>query len=924
MNQKSLGRAASATLLLLLGACRFGGESGSVDTAQARLAAGDANGAILELRSVLQSDAGAAPARRLLGLALMDIGQPSEAEIEFRKALELKMPPEQVVPLIALAMNQMQRHKQMFEQYGATRLTDPAAQNDLDATLAVAAARLGQQDQARRLAEGVLARNPRHASAMLVLARQEASQKRIDEALALADKALEQDPRSQDGMLTRAHILLYGKHDNDAAVAAFRKLLTLNPNQVEAHSSLVSLALIKPDPEAAAAAYAAMVKAIPTHPQTRLAEVQLAVFSKQFPKARELLLRLMAVVSDNPQLLSMAGHVDLELNAIPSAIGHFQKASYLAPESAPLRTGLAKAYLRGGQPERALKALEPNLARNPNDAATLAMMGDAELQLGRPAQAEAMYLRALKAKPGDATLRTSLAMTRLNQGQVAAATNELQQLASTEKDTVADLALISAMLRQRNIDGALKAIASLEAKLPGSPQPEALRGQLMLGQGDIVKSRAHFDASLRLQAGYMPALQGLAVIDQREGKSAQAEARFAAALQADPQNLGVLMALVDLKMRKGGAQTEASALLDGAVKANPSDPAPRLAQIRLLAARRDFKGALNTAQAAATALPGNAEVQDALGNMQLLSGDTNQAILTYNKLAARDARATRPHMQLAAAYIQRQELTAAERAYRRALELEPDSMEAQKGLIALGVRGKNPAAALAAARAIQRQRPDVGIGYLLEGDVQAQFNNLDAAIAAYRAGLAKGNFVGLSERLYKALSLSKGKDEARRFADDWLQKHPEDAGLPFYLGSAAFAASDLPTAERYFAASHKANPRLGGALNNLAWVRAKLGRPDAVSLAEQAMAQAPDSPEVLDTMVFALVQAKQGPKAVEVLKAAMGRQAPSAGFQFSLAKLYADIGDTANARVELDKLSSSYPEYAAKANVAALRDKLPR
>ena len=39
----------------------------------------------------------------------------------------MKISPDQVVPLIAVAMNRSQRHKQMAEQFGSTRLGDVAA-----------------------------------------------------------------------------------------------------------------------------------------------------------------------------------------------------------------------------------------------------------------------------------------------------------------------------------------------------------------------------------------------------------------------------------------------------------------------------------------------------------------------------------------------------------------------------------------------------------------------------------------------------------------------------------------------------------------------------------------------------------------------------------------------------------------------------
>jgi putative PEP-CTERM system TPR-repeat lipoprotein len=362
------------------------------------------------------------------------------------------------------------------------------------------------------------------------------------------------------------------------------------------------------------------------------------------------------------------------------------------------------------------------------------------------------------------------------------------------------------------------------------------------------------------------------------------------------------------------------ALLESAIKAAPNDPLPRLLTIRMLVDGHGLKGALAAAQAAAAVLPDNVEIQAALGRVQLLSGDSNQAVSTLTKLVAKDPQSATLQLQLADAYVLTRDLTSAERAYRRALELAPGSAQAQRGLIAVSVQTKNPARALEAAQALQRQHPDSGVGHLLEGDLQAQFNNWDAAARAYRAGLAKGPFVGLSERLHGVLLKSRDPAEADRFAEDWLKKHPEDAGLPFYLGNRALAAGDMAAAERYFALAHKGAPRLAGPVNNLAWVRAKLGRADAVALAREAVALAPpNDPSVLDTLVFALTQQKQEKEAITVLQAAVARAPRQASHHFLLARVYADMGDKQAARNQVDQLAAVDRAFLERPEVVALR-----
>jgi putative PEP-CTERM system TPR-repeat lipoprotein len=384
-----------------------------------------------------------------------------------------------------------------------------------------------------------------------------------------------------------------------------------------------------------------------------------------------------------------------------------------------------------------------------------------------------------------------------------------------------------------------------------------------------------------------------------------------------------MMAIVQLIGNQPGARAEVAKLLESAIKAAPNDPMPRLLHIRMLSDGHDLKGALAAAQAAQAVLPDNLEIQAALGREQLLSGAANQAVSTLSKVAVKDSQSAVLQLLLANAYVQTSDLTSAERAYRRALELSPGSEEARRGVISLSVRAKSPARGLEAAQALQRQFPDSGVGHLLEGDLYAQFNNWDEAARAYRAGLAKGPFVGMSERLYSALSKGGKQVDADRFAEEWMKKHPEDAGLPFHLGNRAMAADDLPLAERYFAAAHKSGPRLAGALNNLAWVRAKLGRADAVNLARQAVALAPvDDPAALDTLVFALTQQKQEKEAIDLMKAAVARSPRQASHHFVLARLYADVGDKQAARSQMDKLAEADRAFSQRPEVTALRARI--
>ena len=110
--------AVSALLLsLLLAAC--GGDKPEAMLASAKdyLAKNDSKAAVIQIKNALQSNPDLPEARFLLGTALLDSGDPVGAELELRKALELKHSQELVVPQLAKAMLAQGHAKKLTDEF---------------------------------------------------------------------------------------------------------------------------------------------------------------------------------------------------------------------------------------------------------------------------------------------------------------------------------------------------------------------------------------------------------------------------------------------------------------------------------------------------------------------------------------------------------------------------------------------------------------------------------------------------------------------------------------------------------------------------------------------------------------------------------------------------------------------------------------
>ena len=887
-------------------------------SAQDYLARKDTKAAVIQLKSALQKQPNLAEARFLLGRTLLDAGDPVAAEIELRKALDLKHPLAAVLPPLARALVLEGKGQRAILDYASVDLAEPAAAAELKVALATAYARQGAAAKSHAALGEALAIVPGFGPALLMQARVKADERDFDAAFALIEQILARDPGAYEALNLKGDLLFFVKHDADGALQAQRQALALRKDWMPAHASVLDILLSRPDLVAAKTQLEELKKVLPNHPQTKYFEAQLAFLNQDYKSAKELAQQVLKGAPDNIKVLLLAGSIELQAGSMAQAETFVAKALQLSPDIAVTRRLLAQIYLRSGQASKAGELLAPLLEKADADADTLVLAAQAALQNGDATTAETYFARAAKLNPNDMRSRTALALAQFSKGNADLAYARLQEIASSDKSTIADMAIISARLRQRDYDAALKAIDALERKQPDKPFAAQLRGQVYLARNDVAAARQNFARALSIDPLYFSAAAGLAALDLRDKKPDEARKHFDKLLAADPKNVHVLLALAELRAKAGAGKEEIAGLLANAAKLNPTVAAPRLLLIELYLRTQDAKAALTAAQDGAAALPDSLELLDALGRAQMAAGDTNQAISSFNKLAGLQPRSPQPQMRLADAYMAQQNQAAARGSLDRALEIAPKFLPAQRGLVMLELSAGRAEQALTVARVVQSERPDQSFGYLLAGDVEASRKNWEPAAAAYRAGLKRGGSTELALKLHSVLVAIQKRPDADAFAAGWIKDHPLDAAFRTYLGGRALAQLDFGGAEGHYMAVVKLQPENAIGLNNLAWVTNRLKKPGAAAYAEQANALRPGQPAFMDTLAVILGDAGQAAKAIELEKKAIALAPAQDAFRLNLAKLYLNSGDKARAKAELDQLAKLGDKFTGQAEVGQL------
>lgn len=918
-SQKTTKTKVSALLLsLLLVACSDKPEALLV-SAKDYLVKNDNKAAVIQIKNALQTNPNLPEARYLLGTALLGSGDPVGAETELRKALDLKHSQDAVLPQLAKALLAQGQAQKLTDELSKAELGQPHATAELQMALTSAYAMQGKNELSQAALNSALQAEPGHAAALTERARQKAANGDFDGALTLLQSVLAATPSHHEAWKLKGDIQLLAKNQPVEALAAYRKAVDLKPEFFPGHVAILTMLLQQGQLAEFEKQLDQLRKFAAKHPQTKFFEAQLAYQKKDYPQARERVQEVLKAAPSNVLALQLAGAVELQTGAWGPAEVHLSRAVQLAPQLPLARRGLIMAYLRSGQPAKALEALLPGLEKPAIDPELLTLAGEVYLQNGDAKKAEEFFARATQLNPKDPKKRTTLALMRLMGDSADAAFEELHNIADTDPGTIADLALISAHSRRKEFDKALKAIDGLEKKQPGKPLASQLRASTLLAKRDVAGARKSFERALEIDPAFFAAVAGLAGLDLDDKKPELAKKRMEAVLTRDPKNLPALLALAEISARSGADKSEVARLLGNAVSASPTEATPRLLLIELHLRNQDLKDAMSVAQNAVAALPDNPKLLEALGLAQQASAELNQAVTSFNKLVALQPQSPLPHLRLAEAHRRAKNREAAIQSLQKALDLKPDLLEAQRGLILFDLdAGKHPAA-LATARTVQKQRPGEAVGFALEGDIHAAQKNWTAAQAAYREGLNRLASTDLAIRLHNVLQVAGKGPEADKWAANWRKDHAKDAIFLLYLADLALARGDYVGSEKSYTAVTQLQPGNALAYNNLAWVSAKLDKDGALAFAEKANSLAPNQPVFIDTLAMLLSAKGEHVKALELQTKALALQPKNPSLKLNLVKIYIQGGQKDLARKELDELAKLGPGFAGQAEVAQLQ-----
>jgi arylsulfatase A-like enzyme/Tfp pilus assembly protein PilF len=234
------------------------------------------------------------------------------------------------------------------------------------------------------------------------------------------------------------------------------------------------------------------------------------------------------------------------------------------------------------------------------------------------------------------------------------------------------------------------------------------------------------------------------------------------------------------------------------------------------------------------------------------------------------------------------------------------------------------AAQRAFARALSLD-PGNGLAMKYLADVSFRAGKLAAARDGYRRAVAAGfrhpdvfvNLASIAEREGKT-------GEARAALTEAVQSAPADADAWNRLGLLEARSGDLAAARRAFTSAMAAAPDRAEPYYNLAIVERRAGNEAAAQLGlQEALARDPSYPEAHYELGTGYLMAKQAERALTEYRAALAARPDYAEALFGAARAALDLGKKDDARRDYEQfIKVAPPEYQAQ--VAAARDALRR
>lgn len=616
----------------------------------------------------------------------------------------------------------------------------------------------------------------------------------------------------------------------------------------------------------------------------QLGDLQLS--QKRFTDAEGSFNRILEIQPSHVQALLALASLKRQARDLPGAEQYLKLALARNPRSTAVYLNLLKFYIANRRPEA--EPLFSQALKVSNNGLEILEAQDGYYEgLGRLPEAEGVVRRIQALHANDARYWGALADFYLRTGNLPQAKAELERVFEQHKaDTVTLHKLIDLDLNLNEGKTAETLNGALLKKNPKDAYAHLFQGRIYLGAGKSDEALVEFNKTREYQADFAALYYwyAIAYLQRREVRLAKQS-------------------------------------LETAVKCDPTYRVARLELARL----QNQTGTADVAMANAKTLllenPGDVEAMLVYSEALLLKQRTLEAEKLVKEVATRAPGSSEAHRQLGLLYLSRKNLPAAEKEFKTAWDLQPDSRLLLEALLKSYQAEKQTSKASGFLTREIQEHPNNSLLYYELAQIDLVLGKRNDAISALQRALSLApSNPGSALLLAETYAAANQPEPAVQLVDGLVRKYPQDPEVILRAGMVFEKAQRWEDAIRAYQRVVQLDSDDARAKNNLAWLLASHGGDidAALALAQQAKEKLADNPQVTDTIGWIYYQKKLYKTALDYLKQCVAQDQKNPTFVYQLGMTYWQLGQKAEARRAILKSLALDPQFAEAASARDL------
>ena len=693
------------------------------------------------------------------------------------------------------------------------------------------------------------------------------------------------------------------------AIIEYRNAADIDPSFGEARKQLAEAYARSNDPRRAFDEYIFAADLLPGDVQLQLTAGEYALTVRRPEHALVRADKALKQEPNNIQAHLLRGNALAGLSSFDDALKAIEQAIRLDPERGTTFTQLGLVEFARGRKTEAETAFTKAVELAPKSVEAHLALGNFYWSLGKAPETEKAFRSALAIDSKNSIANRAIAAFLIATGKYRDAEPFLIRLAES-----GDPSAIFSLTDYYIASGRAKdAVARLESEskttLKDLPEAEQRLARALAAAGDTVRAKALVEQVLTSNPAAVDTqlLKGELLLN--EGRRDDAFDAIRAAAVSNPDSADAQFALARFYVSRGDT-TGAEAAYREVLRINPRAAAAQVEMARLHLSSGNRDAALRTVEEVARAQPTNLDARLQLVRSLVASKDLQRASRELDALRTSNPNVSAVHVQTGLLALLTNDLSAARASFERAESLDPKSTDLLAGWIALDFKTNNAAGAKAR---VEQRLKDTPTPALLILAAQTYFtaNDQPAGERVLRQAIElDGSLLPPYEMLGNLYMAQKRLSEARTEFEALAKRQVRPVSALTMIGMILMTEGQTDLARRKFEEVIAIDPRSVIANNNLAWIHAEIGNDldYALGLAQAATAQAPDQPEVMDTLGWVYYRKNLPERAIPLFESCVKKVPTNASYHHHLGLAYLKAGKSAEARASLQRALANNPD----------------